>query len=250
MLMISGLTAALAEPPGTGILRGIDLAVRPGEVHAVMGPNGSGKSTLAKVLCGHPAYRVSGGGATLDGADLLAMEPEARVHAGLFVGFQYPVDVTGVANGEFLRLAVNGKRRALKQAEIPVKDWPPILAELIARAEAPADYATRGLNVGMSGGQKKRNEILQMLALEPRVAILDETDSGLDIDAIKAVARGINAFRSPERAMILITHFQRLLDLVRPDRVHVLVRGRLVDSGGPELAARLEREGYDRYDRG
>ena len=247
LLSITGLAAALADPPATTILNGIDLDVRAGEVHAVMGPNGSGKSTLAKVLCGHPAYRATAGGARLDGADLLGMEPEARVHAGLFVGFQYPVDVTGVANGEFLRLAVNAKRRALAQPEIPAREWPPLLAELVRRAEAPEDYATRGLNAGMSGGQKKRNEILQMLALEPRVAVLDETDSGLDIDAIKSVARGINQFRSPERAIVLITHFQRLLDLVRPDRVHVLVRGRLVDSGGPELAARLEREGYDRY---
>ncbi len=246
MLTVSALTATVADGART-VLAGIDLSVRAGEVHAIMGPNGSGKSSLAKVLAGHPGYVVTGGSASLGASDLLALEPEARVHAGLFVGFQYPVEVPGVVNGEFLRLAVNARRRARGLGEVPAKDWPPHLADLLRRAEAPEDFAGRGLNAGMSGGQRKRNEIVQMLALEPEVAILDETDSGLDIDAIKAVARGINAFRSPQRAIVLITHFQRLLDLVRPDRVHVLVGGRLVDQGGPELAARLEASGYDRY---
>ena len=246
MLTVSALTATVADGART-VLAGIDLSVRAGEVHAIMGPNGSGKSSLAKVLAGHPGYVVTGGSVRLGATDLLALEPEARVHAGLFVGFQYPVEVPGVVNGEFLRLAVNARRRARGLGELPAKNWPPHLADLLRRAEAPEDFAGRGLNAGMSGGQRKRNEIVQMLALEPEVAILDETDSGLDIDAIKAVARGINAFRSPQRAIVLITHFQRLLDLVRPDRVHVLVGGRLVDQGGPELAARLEASGYDRY---
>jgi Fe-S cluster assembly ATP-binding protein len=241
MLTITDLCATVADK---AILDRLSLTVRPGEVHAIMGPNGAGKSTLAKVLAGHPAFTVTGGTATLAGADLLAMEPEARVHAGLFVGFQYPVEVPGVNNADFLRLAYNAKAKATGKAELSAKDFAPILAERITAAEAPDGFDQRDLNAGMSGGQRKRNEILQMFVLEPSVAILDETDSGLDIDAIKAVARGINRYRRADRAVVLITHFQRLLDLVVPDRVHVLVAGRIVESGGADLAAQLEARGY------
>jgi Fe-S cluster assembly ATP-binding protein len=244
LLSISDLRVTVA---GLTVVNGLSLHVPPGEVHAIMGPNGSGKSTLAKALAGHPSYAIAGGTATLDGTDLLALEPDARVHAGLFVGFQYPTDVPGVNNGEFLRLAWNARQKAAGKPEATAKDFAPILAERIKAAEAPDDYAGRQLNAGLSGGQKKRNEILQMFVLEPRLAILDETDSGLDIDAIKAVARGINAFRRADRGIVLITHFQRLLELVTPDRIHVLVKGRIVHSGGPELATRLEAEGYDGF---
>ena len=245
LLSVTDLTVTVA---GKTVLDGLSLSIPPGEVHAIMGPNGSGKSTLAKTLAGHPAYAITGGTALLDGKDLLAQEPEERVHAGLFVGFQYPTDVPGVQNAEFLRLAFNSQRKAKKQSEVTAKEFAPILAERLRAAETPDDYAERQLNAGLSGGQKKRNEILQMYVLEPRLAILDETDSGLDIDAIKAVARGINGFRRADRSIVLITHFQRLLDSVIPDRVHVLIRGRLVHSGGPELARTLEAEGYDRFE--
>ncbi len=227
------------------VLKGLSLSVAAGQVHAIMGPNGSGKSTLAKTLAGHPAYTITGGSIQLDGADLTGVEPEVRVQRGVFVGFQYPVEVPGVNNAEFLRLAFNAQRKVRNEPELNAKDFAPILAERVRLAEAPEDFPGRQLNAGMSGGQRKRNEILQMFVLEPRLAVLDETDSGLDIDAIKAVARGINAFRRADRAIVLITHFQRLLDLVRPDRVHVLQAGRIVKSGGPELAAELERSGYE-----
>lgn len=245
MLSVTDLTATVA---GKTVLDGLSLCVPPGEVHAIMGPNGSGKSTLAKTLAGHPAYAITNGSALLDGKDLLDLEPEERVHAGLFVGFQYPTDVPGVQNAEFLRLAFNSQCKARNQPEVTAKQFAPILAERLRAAETPDDYAEAQLNAGLSGGQKKRNEILQMYVLEPRMVILDETDSGLDIDAIKAVARGINGFRRADRSIVLITHFQRLLDSVIPDRVHVLIRGRLVHSGGPELAHTLEAEGYDRFE--
>ena len=245
LLSITDLNVTVA---GLQVVNGLSLSVPAGEVHAIMGPNGSGKSTLAKALAGHPSYAISGGGATLNGTDILALEPEQRVHAGLFVGFQYPTEVPGVNNAEFLRLAYNSSRKAAGKPEVTAKEFAPILAERIKASEAPDDYAERQLNAGLSGGQKKRNEILQMYVLEPRLAILDETDSGLDIDAIKAVARGINGFRRADRGIVLITHFQRLLELVKPDRIHVLVKGRIVHSGGPELALQLEAEGYDRFE--
>jgi len=245
LLSITDLSVTVA---GLQVVNGLSLSVAAGEVHAIMGPNGSGKSTLAKALAGHPSYAISGGSASIDGKDLFALEPDQRVHAGLFVGFQYPTEVPGVNNAEFLRLAYNARRKAAGQPEVSIKDFAPLLAGFIAASEAPGDYAERQLNAGLSGGQKKRNEILQMYVLEPRLAILDETDSGLDIDAIKAVARGINGFRRADRGIVLITHFQRLLELVRPDRIHVLVRGRIVHSGGAELALQLEAEGYDRFE--
>lgn len=246
MLTITDLHAAVGDHP---ILKGLTLTVNAGEVHAIMGPNGSGKSTLTKVVGGHPAYTVSAGTVRFAGADLLALEPEARSHAGVFVSFQYPVDVPGVGNAEFLRLAWNAQRKARGEAEIAAKDFAPLLAQRVAAAQVPADFAERQLNHGMSGGQKKRNELLQMHVLEPRLAILDETDSGVDVDALNAVGASINAFRRADRAVVLITHYRRLLDLVHPDRVSVLSEGRIVDSGGFELATRLDREGYGWIDR-
>jgi Fe-S cluster assembly ATP-binding protein len=247
MLVVSDLHVAVGDHP---VLKGLSLTVNPGEVHAIMGPNGSGKTTLGRSLSGHPSYSVTKGTATLAGKDLLALEPEERAHAGLFVSWQYPVEVPGVKNSEFLRLAYNAKRKALAQPEVSAKDFPALLEKKIAEARIPPEFGERQLNAGMSGGQKKRNEILQLHMLEPTLAILDETDSGLDIDALKAVAEAINAYRRADRAIVLITHFQRLLDLVKPDRVHVLADGRIQQSGDLALAGKLEREGYDWIIRG
>ncbi|ODU55708.1 MAG: Fe-S cluster assembly ATPase SufC [Acetobacteraceae bacterium SCN 69-10] len=230
MLEIKGLTA---EIDGKQILRGIDLVVPDGEVHAIMGPNGSGKSTLGYVLAGRDGYEVTGGTATFDGVDILAMEPEQRAAAGLFLAFQYPVELPGVNNANFLRTALNAIRRAHGEAELDAVQF-----LKLARAES------KRLNVGFSGGEKKRNEVLQMALLRPRIAILDETDSGLDIDALKIVADGVNALRGPAFSALVITHYQRLLDHIVPDRVHVLAGGRIIRSGGPELAHALEAEGY------
>ncbi len=234
-----------AETAGKAILKGITLAINPGEIHAIMGPNGAGKSTLAYTLGGRPGYAVTEGLATFDGADLLAMEPHERAAAGLFLGFQYPVEIPGVSNLQFLREALNAQRK--QRGEEPLSG-----AEFIkiARAEATSlgldhEMLKRPVNVGFSGGEKKRNEMVQMGIIAPKLAILDETDSGLDIDALKAVGHGINTImRKPDKAVLLITHYQRLLDYVKPDFVHVLADGRIVRSGGPELAHELEREGY------
>ena len=241
MLEIKGLTAGIE---GKEILRGIDLAVPTGEVHAIMGPNGSGKSTLSYVLAGRDGYEVTAGSARLDGADLLAMAPEERAAAGVFLAFQAPIELPGVGNANFLRTALNAVRRARGEAELDA-----VQSLKLARAEAkrlamPEDMLKRNVNVGFSGGEKKRNEVLQMALLRPRLAILDETDSGLDIDALKIVAEGVNALRRPEFSALVITHHQRLLDYLVPDRVHVLAGGRIVRSGGPELAHELEARGY------
>jgi Fe-S cluster assembly ATP-binding protein len=241
MLDIQGLRVAV---DGRTILDHLDLAVGAGEVHAIMGPNGSGKSTLTKAIAGHPAYAVTAGTIRHRGTDLAPLAPEERANRGIFIGFQHPVEVPGVDNAGFLRLALNARRKAKGEAPLDEAAFRPLLKARLAAAELDEAFAARALNAGLSGGQKKRNEILQMLVLEPELAILDETDSGLDIDALRIVARGINAYRSPQRAIVLITHFQRLLDLVRPDRVHILGGGRIVESGGKELAERLEREGY------
>jgi Fe-S cluster assembly ATP-binding protein len=242
MLEIHALHANVADRP---ILKGVSLAIRAGEIHAVMGPNGAGKSTLSYVLGGRPGYEVTGGSVTLDGADLLAMEPHERAAHGLFLGFQYPVEIPGVSNVQFLREALNAQRKA--RGEEPLSG-----ADFLRRARAEADalgldmeMLKRPVNVGFSGGEKKRNEMVQMGILDPRIAILDETDSGLDIDALRIVGDGINRImRKPDKAVLLITHYQRLLDYVRPDFVHVLADGRIQRTGGPELALELEREGY------
>jgi Fe-S cluster assembly ATP-binding protein len=243
MLKISNLHAALEEEE-KAILKGVDLEVKPGEVHAVMGPNGSGKSTLSYVLAGRDGYVVTDGGARLDGADLLELEPEERAAAGLFLAFQYPVEIPGVGNMTFLRTALNAQRKARGQDEINAADFLRLVREKARALDIEADMLKRPINVGFSGGEKKRNEILQMAVLEPRLAILDETDSGLDIDALKTVADGVNRLRDPGRAIVVITHYQRLLDYIVPDHVHVLLEGRIARSGGKELALELEKSGY------
>jgi Fe-S cluster assembly ATP-binding protein len=241
MLSISNLRVSVDDQE---ILRGVDLEVRAGEVHAVMGPNGSGKSTLAYVLAGREGYEVSGGEVLYDGEDLLAMEPEERAAAGLFLAFQYPVEIPGVANTYFLRTAMNALRRARGQEEIDAAAFLKLVRDRARLVGVKSELLKRGVNFGFSGGEKKRNEILQMAVLEPRLAILDETDSGLDIDALRTVADGVNRLRSPDRAMVVITHYQRLLDYIVPDQVHVLLDGRIVRSGGKELALELEKSGY------
>ena len=227
------------------ILRGVSLSVRAGEVHAIMGPNGSGKSTLAQVLAGHPAYEVTGGSVTYEGQDLLAMAPEARAQAGLFLAFQYPVEIPGVTNAYFLRAALNELRKARGQAELDPLEFLEVMEAKLPMLDMDPAMMQRSVNAGFSGGEKKRNEILQMAVLEPRLAILDETDSGLDIDALRVVANGVNALRRPDNASIVVTHYQRLLNYIVPDYVHVLSEGRIVKSGGKELALELEAKGYD-----
>ena len=242
MLEISGLRAGAGD---VEILKGITLAVKPGEVHAIMGPNGSGKSTLAQVLAGHPAYEVTGGSVTYMGQDLLDMEPEERAQAGVFLAFQYPVEIPGVSHAYFLRAAYNEIRKANGQEELDPMDFLDVLEEKLKVVEWEPEIMSRAVNHGFSGGEKKRNEILQMAVLEPRLAILDETDSGLDIDALRIVAGGVNRLRHPERATIVVTHYQRLLNYIVPDYVHVLSGGRIVKSGGRELALELESRGYE-----
>jgi Fe-S cluster assembly ATP-binding protein len=232
---------------GAEIIKGVTLHVPAGQVHALMGPNGSGKSTLAYALSGRDGYEVTEGDAKLDGVDILPLSPEERAAQGLFLSFQYPVEIPGLSAIAFLKAALNAQRAARGEAPMPA---PQLLKLLRAKAEAlriDEDMLKRPLNVGFSGGEKKRFEALQMAVLEPRFAILDETDSGLDIDALKLVAENVNALRAPERGMLVITHYQRLLDYIKPDRVHVLAKGRIVASGGPELARELERDGYDKY---
>jgi Fe-S cluster assembly ATP-binding protein len=227
------------------ILRGIDLTVNAGEVHAVMGPNGSGKSTLAQVLAGHPAYVVTEGSVTYEGKDLLDLEPEERAQAGVFLAFQYPVEIPGVSNAYFLRAAYNEIRKSRGLEEVDSMDFLDLLEQKLKVVEWGPEIMSRAVNSGFSGGEKKRNEILQMAVLQPRLAILDETDSGLDIDALRIVAAGVNSLRSPDKATIVVTHYQRLLNYIVPDYVHVLSAGRIVKSGGKELALELEARGYE-----
>jgi len=226
------------------ILKGLDLVVNPGEVHAIMGPNGSGKSTLARALSGHPGYEVTGGTATYDGKDLLAMSPEERACEGVFMAFQYPVEIAGINNAYFLKAAINAVRKYRGQQELDALEFMQLIREKAKLLEMDQAMLNRSVNEGFSGGEKKRNEIFQMAVLEPRLAILDETDSGLDIDALRTVSRGVNALRSPDRAIIVVTHYQRLLEYIVPDFVHVLSAGRIVRSGGKELALELEAKGY------
>jgi Fe-S cluster assembly ATP-binding protein len=227
------------------ILRGIDLKVNAGEVHAVMGPNGSGKSTLAQVIAGHPAYQVTHGQVLYEGRDLLDMEPEERAQAGVFLAFQYPVEIPGITNAYFLRAAYNEIRKARGLEEVDSIDFLDLLEEKLRVVEWGPEIMSRAVNSGFSGGEKKRNEILQMAVLDPKLAILDETDSGLDIDALRIVAGGVNALRRPDRATVIVTHYQRLLNYIVPDRVHVLSAGKIVKSGGKELALELEERGYE-----
>lgn len=242
VLKIENLHATVADKP---ILKGLSLTVNAGEIHAIMGPNGAGKSTLAYTLGGRPGYEVTGGSATFEGADLLAMEPHERAAAGLFLGFQYPVEIPGVSNVQFLREALNSQRKARGEAPLSAGDFLRLAREKAGLLGMDMEMLKRPVNVGFSGGEKKRAEMVQMGILDPRLAILDETDSGLDIDALKTVGAGINAImRAPDKAVLLITHYQRLLDYVQPDVVHILADGRIVRSGGPELALALEREGY------
>jgi Fe-S cluster assembly ATP-binding protein len=245
VLEIKGLRASAGEKE---ILKGINLTVSPGEVHAVMGPNGSGKSTLAQVLAGHPAYEVTGGSVSYLGQDLLDMEPEERAQAGVFLAFQYPVEIPGVTNAYFLRAAYNEIRKARGLEEVDSMDFLDLLEEKLRVVEWGPEIMSRAVNSGFSGGEKKRNEILQLAVLEPRLAILDETDSGLDIDALRIVAGGVNKLRDKDRSFIVVTHYQRLLNYIVPDYVHVLSNGRIVMSGGKDLALELEARGYEWVD--
>ena len=242
MLEIKNLHAKLSE--GREILKGIDLSVKAGEVHAIMGPNGSGKSTLASVLSGKPGYEVTEGSVTYQGKDLLALSADERAREGIFLAFQYPVEIPGVNNMYFLRAALNAGRRHRGEAELDAGQFLKAVRAKLKELEIGDDLLQRGVNVGFSGGEKKRNEIFQMAMLEPKLALLDETDSGLDIDALRVVSKGVNAQRAPDRAIVMITHYQRLLDYVEPDRVHVLQGGRIIQSGDKHLAVELERRGY------
>ena len=241
MLEIRNLHATVE---GREILNGIDLIIRPGETHAIMGPNGSGKSTLANVIAGREGYVVTGGEIRFDGKNLLEMDPETRACEGLFLAFQYPVEIPGVGNMTFLRTAANAQRKARGEEELSAGDFLKLVREKAKRLKIDADMLKRPVNVGFSGGEKKRNEILQMAILEPKMCILDETDSGLDVDAMRLVADGVNALRSPDRAFLVITHYQRLLDHIQPDVVHIMADGKIVKTGGPELALEVEKNGY------
>ena len=242
MLLIKNLHAGIE---GKEILRGIDLEIEPGEVHAIMGPNGSGKSTLSSVIAGNETYTVTKGDVILDGKSILDLSPDERAHKGIFLSFQYPVEIPGVTTTNFIKTAINAKRKALGLEELPAKEMLKMIREKADLLEMDRKFLSRSLNEGFSGGEKKRNEIFQMAMLEPKLAILDETDSGLDIDALKIVANGVNKLRSKDNATIVITHYQRLLDYIVPDFVHVLYNGKIIKSGGKELATELEEKGYD-----
>ncbi|HEY0839229.1 MAG TPA: Fe-S cluster assembly ATPase SufC [Vulgatibacter sp.] len=242
MLEIENLHASIED---TEILRGVNLTVNQGEIHAIMGPNGSGKSTLAQVLSGHPAYEVTGGSVTYRGEDLLAMDPEVRAQQGIFLAFQYPVEIPGVSNAYFLRAAYNEIRKAQGHDEVDPLEFADLMEEKLQLVAMDPAMLNRSVNTGFSGGEKKRNEILQMAVLQPKLAVLDETDSGLDIDALRTVADGVNTLKRPDNATIVVTHYQRLLNYIVPDFVHVLAQGRIIRSGGKELAYELEERGYD-----
>ncbi len=243
MLEIKNLHVSLEEEDKQ-IINGLDLTINAGEVNAIMGPNGSGKSTLSYVLAGRPGYEVTEGSITYNGQDLLEMEPDQRAAAGVFLAFQYPIEIPGVATMQFLKVALNSQRKARGEGEMTTPEFMRLVREKAAKLNVTTDMLKRPVNVGFSGGEKKRAEILQMAVLEPALCVLDETDSGLDIDALRTVAEGVNALRSPQRAMLVITHYQRLLDYIVPDRVHVMSDGKIVKSGGKELALELEKDGY------
>lgn len=243
MLEIKNLQVSLEEEEKQ-ILKGVDLSIEPGKVHAIMGPNGSGKSTLSYVLSGRDGYEVTGGSATLEGEDLLDLDPEERAAAGLFLAFQYPVEIPGVGNMTFLRTALNAQKKARDEDEVSAGDFLKLVREKAKALKIDADMLKRPVNVGFSGGEKKRNEILQMAVLEPKMCILDETDSGLDVDAMKLVSEGVNALRDAGRSFLVITHYQRLLDHIKPDVVHIMADGRIVKTGGPDLALEVENNGY------
>ncbi|NJR65265.1 MAG: Fe-S cluster assembly ATPase SufC [Leptolyngbyaceae cyanobacterium CRU_2_3] len=242
ILSVKNLTANVDETP---ILKGMNLEVKAGEIHAIMGPNGSGKSTFSKVLAGHPAYQVTGGEVIFQGQDLLALEPEERARSGIFLAFQYPLEIPGVSNLDFLRVAYNSKRKHQGLEEVDAFDFDELIREKLGIVKMDASFLSRSVNEGFSGGEKKRNEILQMALLEPKLAILDETDSGLDIDALRIVAGGVNQLSNPENAIVVITHYQRLLEYIVPDYIHVTANGRIIRTGGKELALELEERGYD-----
>ncbi len=242
MIEIKNLCASIDGKP---ILKGFNLKINAGEIHAIMGPNGAGKSTLAKVLAGHPSYTVTDGEVLFKGKNLLELSPEERAHMGLFMSFQYPVEIPGVSNIQFMRTAYNSNRKARGEKELTVEEFEKLLDEKMALVDIKAEFKERNLNEGFSGGEKKRNEILQMAVLEPALAILDETDSGLDIDAMRVVAAGVNHIMHPEMGLLMITHYQRLLDYIKPDFVHVMMDGKIVQSGGSEMALELEEKGYD-----
>lgn len=243
MLSIQNLKASLKD--GTSILKGVNLTVRPGEIHAIMGPNGSGKSSLFKAISGHPLYQIDSGSVTLNGKDILNLDISERANSGLFISMQYPIEIPGVKNIDFLRMALDSKRAYLGLGKIKDSEFNELMDRYTSLLEMDDRYRNRGVNEGFSGGEKKRNEVLQMAILNPLVACLDETDSGLDIDALRIVARGINELMTPEKSVILVTHYQRLLDYVKPNFVHVLRHGKIIQSGGPELALQLEEQGYD-----
>ncbi|MBW4660090.1 MAG: Fe-S cluster assembly ATPase SufC [Drouetiella hepatica Uher 2000/2452] len=242
ILAVKNLTANVGETP---ILKGMNLEVKAGEIHAIMGPNGSGKSTFSKVLAGHPAYEVTGGDIQFQGQNLLELEPEERARSGIFLAFQYPLEIPGVSNLDFLRVAYNSKRKHLGEEELDAFDFDELIQERLDVVKMDASFLSRSVNEGFSGGEKKRNEILQMALLEPKLAILDETDSGLDIDALRIVAGGVNQLSTAENAIVVITHYQRLLDYIIPDYIHVMANGRIIRTGGKELALALEDRGYD-----
>lgn len=242
MLEIKNLHANI---DGKEILKGVNLTIPTGEIHAIMGPNGSGKSTLSNVITGHPAYEVTQGSITYNGKDLLEMEPDERAHAGILMSFQYPVEIPGVTMVNFLRTALNARRAAQEQQPLSASEFLKLIREKQKIVEMASEFSSRHVNVGFSGGEKKRNEIFQMLVLQPTLAVLDETDSGLDVDALRIVAQGINTMRSKDFSAIIITHYQRLLELAKPDYVHVLLGGKIVKSGGPDLALELDEKGYD-----
>lgn len=242
MLEIKDLMVSIE---GTPILKGVNLTVNAGEIHAIMGPNGAGKSTLAKVLAGDPSYEVTGGEVWFKGQNLMEMEPEDRAHVGLFMSFQYPVEIPGVSNAHFLKIALNAKKKALNEQELSESEFDLLLDEKMKLMEIRPEFKLRNVNENFSGGEKKRNEILQMAVLNPSLALLDETDSGLDIDSIRIVAEGVNRLRNPEMGLLLITHYQRLLDYIKPDFVHVMLDGKIVQTGGANLALELEEKGYD-----